>query len=67
MALAMTTGRTDYGIFQIDTIHLGKTTGCPASSSDVMEVNTKCPVRVRRVQHPGPRGLGRVREPSRRV
>jgi hypothetical protein len=33
-------GTTDYGIFQINTIHLGKTAGCPSSSNELMDVST---------------------------
>src|SRR4051794_38153008 len=39
-----TNGTTDYGIFQINSIHVGKTAGCPGSTSELMSVtaNTEC-------------------------
>ncbi|MFO0669587.1 MAG: transglycosylase SLT domain-containing protein [Polyangiaceae bacterium] len=45
-------GTTDRGLFQINSIHLGHTKGCPASSSAIFdpETNTRCAYNIYRLQ-----------------
>jgi len=47
-----TNGTRDRGLFQINSIHLGHTKGCPASSSAIFdpETNTRCAYNIYRLQ-----------------
>jgi hypothetical protein len=47
-----TNGTTDYGLFQINSIHIGGTNGCPTSADALFDVvtNTKCALAIYNMQ-----------------
>ena len=49
---ANTNGTTDYGVFQINSIHVGSTAGCPASADELLNAttNAQCAMGVFNIQ-----------------
>jgi len=49
---ANTNGTTDYGVFQINSIHVGSTAGCPATADELLDAttNAQCAMGVFNIQ-----------------
>ncbi|MDB5213900.1 MAG: hypothetical protein JWO86_1827 [Myxococcaceae bacterium] len=47
-----TNGTTDYGVFQINSIHVGSTSGCPSTASELLDAttNAQCALGVFNIQ-----------------